>query len=302
MRGVTLFPAFGRKLLDRLTHNTQEESKMDAPTEMRQKADLRDYLAAERTFLAWIRTGLALMGFGFVVARFGLFLQQFRIAQHIGLGQSYGLSSWFGTSLIAVGVFVNVFSGWRHARLIRELDRGDTARARPSPRVVVIAFLLALVGLAMAIYLVVIRNSAQSNSQNSEVISMALIAENGIISQPSHHSVDETVGRLKGILQAKGVTLFALVDHSGEAAKVGLKMPPTKLLIFGSPKAGTPLMLAAPSSAIDLPLKILVREDAQGKVWVAYNSPDYLQKRHGFPPELSANIAVVEALALKAAE
>lgn len=131
---------------------------------------------------------------------------------------------------------------------------------------------------------------------------MALIAENGIISRPSHHSVDETVEKLKGILQAKGVTLFALVDHSGEAAKVGLKMPPTKLLIFGSPKAGTPLMVAAPSSAIDLPLKILVWEDAQGKVWVAYNSPDYLQKRHGLPPELLANIAVVEPVALKAAE
>jgi uncharacterized protein (DUF302 family) len=76
------------------------------------------------------------------------------------------------------------------------------------------------------------------------------------------------VERLKGILQAKGVTLFALVDHSGEAEKVGMKMPPTKLLIFGSPKAGTPLMLAASSIAIDLPLKILIWEDAHGKVWV----------------------------------
>jgi uncharacterized protein (DUF302 family)/uncharacterized membrane protein YidH (DUF202 family) len=275
---------------------------MDAPAEVRQKADLRDYLAAERTFLAWIRTGLALMGFGFVVARFGLFLQQFRIAQHIGPGPSYGLSTWFGTALIAAGVIVNIVAGWRHARLIRELDRGETARASPSARVVVIAFFLALVGLAMAIYLVVIRNSAQSPSQNNEVTTMALIADNGIISTPSHHSVDETVEKLKGILQAKGVTLFALVDHSGEAAKVGLTMPPTKLLIFGSPKAGTPLMLAAPSSAIDLPLKILVWEDSQRKVWVAYNSSDYLQKRHGLPRELLQNIGVVEALATKAAE
>jgi uncharacterized protein (DUF302 family) len=95
----------------------------------------------------------------------------------------------------------------------------------------------------------------------------------GIIDTPSNHSVDQTVERLKGILQAKGVTLFALVDHSGEAEKVGMKMPPTKLLIFGSPKAGTPLMLAAPSIAIDLPLKILIWEDAHGKVWVTYNSP-----------------------------
>jgi uncharacterized protein (DUF302 family) len=131
---------------------------------------------------------------------------------------------------------------------------------------------------------------------------MTLSKSNGIIDTLSHHSVDQTVERLKGILAAKGVALFALVDHSGEAEKVGMKMPPTKLLIFGSPKAGTPLMLAAPSVAIDLPLKILVWEDAQGKVWVSYNSPTYLQERHGFPQELLRNIAVVETLAAKGGE
>src|SRR5262247_3707416 len=110
---------------------------------------------------------------------------------------------------------------------------------------------------------------------------MALSKVKGIIVIASNHSVDETVEKLKGILQAKGVTLFAVVDHSGEAEKVGMKMHPTKLLIFGNPKAGTPVMLAAPSSAIDLPLKILIWEDAQGKVWVSYNSPTYLQERHG---------------------
>jgi uncharacterized protein (DUF302 family) len=125
---------------------------------------------------------------------------------------------------------------------------------------------------------------------------------NGIIDELSNHSVDETVEKLKEILQSKGVTLFAMVDHSGEAANVGMKMRPTKLLIFGSPKAGTPLMLAAPTSAIDLPLKILVWEEAEGKVWVSYNSPAYLQQRHGFPAELLQNIAVVETLATKAAE
>jgi uncharacterized protein (DUF302 family) len=125
---------------------------------------------------------------------------------------------------------------------------------------------------------------------------------NGIIDKLSHHAVEETVDRLKRILQSKGVTLFAVIDHSGEAQKVGMKMRPTKLLIFGSPKAGTPLMLAAPSIAIDLPLKILVWEDAQGRVWVSYNSPAYLQQRHGISPELLQNIAVVETLAAKAAE
>ena len=122
-------------------------------------------------------------------------------------------------------------------------------------------------------------------------------SDRGIITQPSQHSVDRTVERLTVQLQAKGVTLFALVDHSGEAAKVGMKLPPTKLVIFGNPKAGTPLMLAAPSVAIDLPLKILVCEDAQGKVWLSYNSPAYLQQRHGLPKALLPNIAVVEALA-----
>jgi uncharacterized protein (DUF302 family) len=131
---------------------------------------------------------------------------------------------------------------------------------------------------------------------------LALNSDKGIADVPSKHSVDETVEKLKGILNAKGVMLFALVDHSGEAEKVGLKMPPTKLLIFGSPKGGTPVMLAAPSIAIDLPLKVLVWEDSSGNVWVSYNSPAYLQKRHNVPDELMQNIALVETLAAKAGE
>lgn len=131
---------------------------------------------------------------------------------------------------------------------------------------------------------------------------MVTATNNGIVDRQSNHSVEQTVEKLKNILQSKGITLFALIDHSGEAEKVGMKMPPTKLLVFGSPKAGTPLMLAAPGSAIDLPLKILVWEDARGKVRVSYNSPAYLQERHGLPPELLQNISVVETLAAKAAE
>ncbi|MGD0956437.1 MAG: DUF302 domain-containing protein [Candidatus Acidiferrales bacterium] len=131
---------------------------------------------------------------------------------------------------------------------------------------------------------------------------MPSASENGIVSKPSDHSVDETVAKLKGILLAKGVMLFALVDHSGEAEKAGMKMRPTKLLIFGSPKAGTPLMLASPSAAIDLPLKILIAEDADGKIWVSYNDPIYLKERHNLPDNLLQNIAVVETLAAKAAE
>ncbi len=127
-------------------------------------------------------------------------------------------------------------------------------------------------------------------------------AGSGIISKPSNHSVDETVEKLKGILASKKITLFALIDHSGEAEKAGIAMRPTKLLIFGNPKAGTPLMLAAPSSAIDLPLKILVWEDAGGKVLVSYNSPVYLAERHGLPQELLPVLTGVEALAAMAGE
>jgi uncharacterized protein (DUF302 family)/uncharacterized membrane protein YidH (DUF202 family) len=275
---------------------------MDASAGTGQRAALSDYLAAERTLLAWIRTGLALMGFGFVVARFGLFLQQLQVMQRAPAAQSYGLSLWFGTALIALGVVVNLLSAWHHLRLVRELDRGGPVPSRPSIQAVLIALFLALVGLAMAIYLVSVRGSTSLHPENNEEVSMTPAANKGIVDKPSNHSVEQTVDRLKNILQSKGVTLFGLIDHSGEAEKVGMKMPPTKLLIFGNPKAGTPLMLVAPSSAIDLPLKILIWEDAKGKAWVSYNSPAYLQERHSLPAELLQNIAVVETLATKAAE
>ena len=126
--------------------------------------------------------------------------------------------------------------------------------------------------------------------------------ENGLLQVASRYTVDETVDRLKAILAERGLQMFALVDHSGEAEKIGLKMRPTKLLIFGSPKGGTPVMLAAPSVAIDLPLKALVAEDEGGKVWVSYNSPEYLQQRHGIPQDLVKNIAGVGALVAKAVE
>src|SRR5208283_3320312 len=125
---------------------------------------------------------------------------------------------------------------------------------------------------------------------------------NGLMQVASRRTVEETVQRLESILAERGLQLFVLVDHSGEAAKVGLKMPPTKLLIFGSPKGGTPVMLAAPSSALDLPLKILVWQNAEGKVCISYNSPAYLQERHDIPANLMPNLAVIEVLASKAAE
>jgi uncharacterized protein (DUF302 family) len=125
---------------------------------------------------------------------------------------------------------------------------------------------------------------------------------NGLMRVASGRTVEETVQHLESVLAERGLQLFAVVDHSGEAAKVGMKMRPTKLLIFGSPKGGTPVMVAAPSIAIDLPLKTLVAEDESGKVWITYNAPEYLQKRHGVPEELVKNIAGVGALVAKAVE
>jgi uncharacterized protein (DUF302 family) len=130
---------------------------------------------------------------------------------------------------------------------------------------------------------------------------MPLFSSQGIVSKPSNLSFDETIARLRQILQAKSIALFALVDHSGEAEKVGLKLPPTKLLIFGNPKAGTPLMLASPGIAIDLPLKILVSQDTNGKVWLSYNDPAYLKERHQLPADFLPVLAAVETLGANAA-
>lgn len=125
--------------------------------------------------------------------------------------------------------------------------------------------------------------------------------DKGLASIASKHSVDETVINIVNTLREKQVKLFAVIDHSGEAKQAGLEMHPTKVVIFGNPRGGTPLMVAAPSTAIDLPLKLLIAEDGEGKVWITWNTPQYLQQRHGFPPELAANIAAIEGIAAKAA-
>lgn len=127
-------------------------------------------------------------------------------------------------------------------------------------------------------------------------------SDSGIVTLPGHHSVDDTVSKIEETLRAKGVKLFALIDHSGEAEEAGLSLRPTKLLIFGNPKAGTPLMVASPTSAIDLPLKILVWEDDEGRTQISYNGTSYLRSRHSWPQELTQKIATVESLATAAAE
>ena len=153
-------------------HVPQEPSVIETPPQGAQKAAVGDYLAAERTLLAWIRTGLALMGFGFVVARFGLFLEQLQTIRGAPTTEHTGVSLWFGTALIAVGVLVSVIAGVHHMRLVRRLDRGDTGRPHRATEAVVIAFLLALVGLGMAAYLISVRSSTRSQPGNSKETSM----------------------------------------------------------------------------------------------------------------------------------
>ena len=131
---------------------------------------------------------------------------------------------------------------------------------------------------------------------------MAAMPGNGMVHLRSHHSVQETLRRLESALRAHGVSIFARIDHSGEAEKVGLRMPPTQVLIFGSPKAGTPLMVASPTLAIDLPLKALAWEDADGTVWLSYNSPEYLKQRHNVPDDLITNITGAGGLVPQAAQ
>lgn len=131
---------------------------------------------------------------------------------------------------------------------------------------------------------------------------MPVLAGNGLVTTPIRHSVDKAVDLIEGVLNAKGIKLFALIDHSGAAAAAGLSMPNTKLLIFGNPRGGTPLMLAAPTLAIDLPMKILIWEDSDARVWLTYNSPDYLRTRHNVPVALIAVLDAVEHIARTAEE
>jgi putative membrane protein len=152
------------------------DGKLDTPTEKRQAVELRDLLAAERTLLAWIRTGLALMGFGFVVARFGLFLQQLQVVDQGFSARSYGVSLWFGTTLVLLGVIVNLSSAWRHVRLVRQLDRGEPESSRSFTFAVAIALFLALCGLAMAIYLISVRGSTNLRSLDLTVVTSVAFA------------------------------------------------------------------------------------------------------------------------------
>ena len=168
------------------------------------QAKATDYLAVERTFLAWIRTGIALMGLGFVLARFGLFLQEFNFNQPNVKSAHYGLSIWFGTTLIFVGVFAAVFSMIRYLRLMDHLRKGQDSFSHASALGIVVAVVLAVLGLAMSFYLIFTRPTPQTSNPQNQENSMLSNPENGIVRLESHHSAEDTVTRLKGILESEG--------------------------------------------------------------------------------------------------
>ena len=124
----------------------------------------------------------------------------------------------------------------------------------------------------------------------------------GITTVASPHSFRETISRFEKLLASKGVKIFATIDQAREAEFAGLSLRPTVLIVFGNPKAGTPVMAAAPTSALDLPLKVLIWQDDDAKVWISYNAPSYLQQRHNIPADLLPNLAVIDTLVAKAIE
>jgi uncharacterized protein (DUF302 family) len=133
-------------------------------------------------------------------------------------------------------------------------------------------------------------------------VKAGLEVSQGIERVASSRSFDETVAHFEELIAAKGMMLFAKIDFTGDAKRAGLTMPRLMLLVFGNPKGGTPVMVAAPSSALDLPLKVLVSEEANGKVWLSFNAPEYLALRHGIPAELVGNISGIRGLVGAAAK
>jgi uncharacterized protein (DUF302 family) len=177
------------------------------------------------------------------------------------------------------------FRRWTHHRAPGAVGRQPTTRA-----------LVAVAGVFVLAMGARPDGPSVASAQTAGKEQRAMTAGEGIISKASTRPVPETLERLEAVLRGKGITVFARIDHSGEAAKVGLTMPPTQLLIFGSPKAGTPVMLAAPTAAIDLPLKALAWQDAEGQVWLSYTDPAYLARRFGLSPAQVAPIAGVGTL------
>src|SRR5215471_9934857 len=254
---------------------------------MQTALDSREYLAEERTLLAWLRTSLGIAALGFVLDRFSIFLRMVEGTEVAAIGR---LPHLHGIWLVLLSVVVNVLAISRHLSTVRAMRRAGLGSAAPQAPVLVLAVLLTLLTAAMALSIIPAANAATSRRSDSMKIG------EGIVRRPSTRTVPETVDRLESIVRGKGIQVFARIDHAAEAARVGLKMPPTQVLIFGNPKAGTPVMLAAPTSAIDLPLKALAWEDAAGKVWLGYTDPAYFGSRYGLTEAQVAPISGIGQL------
>ena len=254
---------------------------------MQAVVDSREFLAEERTLLAWLRTSLGIAGLGFVLDRFSLFLRAMQISTGVAPGHLPHIRGiWF----VLLAFVVNVLAISRHLVTVRGMRRAGLSSAAPQSPVLVVAVLLTV--LTAALGLSVVPEARAATLQRS----LPMETGEGIMRKPSPRSVPETLDKLEGILKSKGITVFARIDHSGEAAKVGLTMPPTQVLIFGSPKAGTPVMLAAPTAAIDLPLKALAWQDAAGLVWLGYTDPAYFARRYGLTEAQVAPLAGIGQL------
>jgi uncharacterized protein (DUF302 family) len=194
-----------------------------------------------------------------------------------------------GVWLVGLSLLVNVLAISRHLATLRAMRRAGLTTATPQGPVLLLAVLLTVFSAALTVSLI---PAARATTPQRTAMDIG----EGIIRKASPRSVPETLDRLEGILKAKGVQVFARIDHSGEASKVGLTMPPTQVLVFGNPRAGTPVMLAAPTSAIDLPLKVLAWQDSSGQVWLGYTDPRYFARRFGLNEKQVAPLAVIADL------
>lgn len=247
----------------------------------------RDYLAQERTLLAWIRTGVALIGFGFVVARFGLLLSALGMRAPTRTESSLDLI--LGLALVVLGIAVTVQALVTHARRVRDLRTGSFRAPTSELTGMLITAMLAVIGIGLGLQLFLGQARAAAGRTHMDTTA-------GLLTRPSQHSVAETLDRLEKDLRAKGITVFARIDHGGEAAKVGLTLRPTQVLIFGNPRGGTPVMQAVQTAAIALPLKALAWEDAGGKVWLSTDDPELLGSRFGLDPSLLKPLGAVAPL------